>query len=409
LATVFGQVTVERLAYRASGAANLYPADGVGNLPVEKHSHGVRRLAVVESVRGSFQDAAEAIGRVSGLSVGKRQVEGLAAAAAVDVAGFYAACRSPGPSAASDVLVLTCDGKGVVMRPDALRQATAKAAAAAAPKLATRLSRGEKRYRKRMAEVGCVYDVTPVVRTPADVIHTPGRSRAERTDRPKARGKWMTASLQREVSEVVADLFAEATRRDPRHERRWLALVDGNNTQIEAIHTEAATRGVDVSVIVDFVHVLEYVWKAAWCFFDEGNPAAEAWVAEQATRILAGHAGRVAAGIRRKAGSGGGAWRKNADTCADYLTAKQPYLDYATALAAGWPIATGVIEGACRYLVKDRMDITGARWGLHGAEAILTLRALVANGDLDDYWKYHLEQEKQRNHTSRYLNNTIPA
>ena len=73
--------------------------------------------------------------------------------------------------------------------------------------------------------------------------------------------------------------------------------------------------------------------------------------------------------------------RKNADTAADYLIAKRPYLDYPTALANGWPIATGVIEGACRHLVKDRMDITDARWGLPGAEAVLLLRAVISNGD----------------------------
>ena len=91
-----------------------------------------------------------------------------------------------------------------------------------------------------------------------------------------------------------------------------------------------------------------------------------------------------------------------------YLDARQPYLDYPRALAEGWPIATGVIEGACRHLVKDRMDITGARWGLPGAEAILKLRALRSNGDLDTYWRYHLEQERRRVHETRYLNRLIP-
>lgn len=92
----------------------------------------------------------------------------------------------------------------------------------------------------------------------------------------------------------------------------------------------------------------------------------------------------------------------------DYLIRKRPYLDYPTALERGWPIATGVIEGACRHLVKDRMDLTGARWGLHGAEAVLKLRALRSNGDFDDYWRYHLAHERQRVHQSRYADNVIP-
>ena len=142
----------------------------------------------------------------------------------------------------------------------------------------------------------------------------------------------------------------------------------------------------------DFVHVLD-LWKAAWSFFDKGDPDAESWVSEQAVEILRGKAAQVAAGIRRRATTFGysPAEREGADTdtCACYLTAKNQYLDYATALAEGWPIASGVIEGACRHLVKDRMDITGARWGLDGAEAILKLRALISNGEFDQYWRYH--------------------
>ena len=94
--------------------------------------------------------------------------------------------------------------------------------------------------------------------------------------------------------------------------------------------------------------------------------------------------------------------------CATYLTNKSRYLDYPTALAKVWPIATGVIEGACRHLVKDRMDLTGARWGLSGAEAILRLRALRSNSDFEDYWRYHLAQERHRVHQSRYAGHVIP-
>ncbi|SNS21817.1 hypothetical protein SAMN06264365_11213 [Actinoplanes regularis] len=86
----------------------------------------------------------------------------------------------------------------------------------------------------------------------------------------------------------------------------------------------------------------------------------------------------------------------------NYLTAKQPYLIYRIALTMGWPIATGVIEGICRYLVKDRLAITGTRWSLSGAEAVLLLRAVITNGDFPAYWKFHLQQEHQRTHTSRY-------
>ena len=78
------------------------------------------------------------------------------------------------------------------------------------------------------------------------------------------------------------------------------------------------------------------------------------------------------------------------------------------ALASGWPIATGIIEGACRHLVADRMDITGARWSVDGAEAVLKLRAVRPNEDFDAYWRHHLERERQRVHQTRYANGVIP-
>ncbi|MCA1682323.1 MAG: ISKra4 family transposase, partial [Actinobacteria bacterium] len=381
---------------------NLYPADAALNLPTGKHSHGLRRLAAIEAGRGSFEQAGAALERVTGVRVGKRQLEALAVAAAADVAGFYAQRERPTcPDA--DLLVLTFDGKGIVMRPEALRDATAKAARTTGRKLATRLSPGEKHGRKRMAELAGVYDATPAPRAPGDVISRPGHPRTA-TPGPHARGKWLTASVTEDIPAVIAAAFDEAERRDPDHRRPWIALVDGNSAQIDAIEAEAARRQVSVTIVLDFIHVLEYLWKAAWSFFYPGDPDAEAWVAEQATKILDGKAATVAAGIRRRATRFGysPSERHGADHAATYLTNKNPYLNYPSALAGGWPIATGIIEGACRHLVKDRMDITGARWGLHGAQAILTLRALHSNGDFDAYWRYHLDQEHHRIHNTRY-------
>jgi hypothetical protein len=205
LTTVLGPVTVTRKAYRASAgtgdvgtgttsptasdtqpgpasdgtgmttgptsgvlastpsAGNLHPADAVLNLPVGRPSAGLARLAAVEAARGSFDDAQEAIERATGVQLGKRQVEGLARHAAVDVDAFYTA-RRPQPCP-DRVLGLQCDGKGIVMRPGHLRPGTAKLAAKASAKLSTRLSPGEKHGRKRMAELVAVYDLDPGPRT----------------------------------------------------------------------------------------------------------------------------------------------------------------------------------------------------------------------------------------------------
>lgn len=407
LATRFGEVRVSRIAYRARGRMDLHPVDAVLNLPAEKHSHGLRRLAAVEAARGSFADAAAAIERATTVRVGKRQVEALAAAAAVDVDAFYAA-HVPDWSAGDEVLALSFDAKGVVMRPDGLRAGTAKAAVS--QKLAGRRCKGEKRNRKRMCEVAAVFDVTAAPRTIADILPEDPKAAQPPAPAPLTSGKWLHASVSDDAAAVIAAGFAEADRRDPEHARAWIALVDGNSHQIDRIRAEAKSRKITIPIIVDFIHVVEYLWKAAWCFHPEGDPNAEQWVRAQARQVLAGRAGIVAAAIRRKATYHGldPGKRKPADIAAAYLLAKKPYLDYPTALDRGWPIATGVIEGACRHLVKDRMDVTGARWGLHGAEAILKLRTLISNGDFDQYWTWHLTQEQQRVHNSHYLGGVIP-
>ena len=415
LQTVFGTVDVTRLAYRRRGERNLYPADAVLNLPQELHSHGLRELAAIEASRGSFEDAQDAVGRVTGTRPGKRQLEQLAVSAAVDFEAFYAQpARSQTPAAAGDLLVLSADGKGIVMRPDALRPSTAKAAAKATGKLATRLSKGEKRNRKRMAEVGAIYDLTPVARTPGDIIgrdHDNDNDDTEQPASPKARNKWLTASVVDNAATVIGSIFDQAQRRDPTHERTWVALVDGAKHQIDRIQTEAKNRQVQVTIVCDFIHVLEYLWSAAWSFYPEADPAAEIWVRHKALAVLNGQAATVAAAIRRKATCLGldNRARGNADSCADYLLAKKNYLDYPHALAAGWPLATGIIEGACRHLVKDRLDLTGARWGLLGAEAILKLRALRSNDDWSQYWTFHLNQERHRVHETRYADHALPT
>ena len=157
--------------------------------------------------------------------------------------------------------------------------------------------------------------------------------------------------------------------------------------------------------------MLEYLWAAAWCFFAEADPAAEDWVRDRALAVLEGGATAVAAGLRRRANTQrlSAQKRKKADQAARYLVNKADHLDYPTALVAGWPIATGVIEGACRHLVKDRMDITGARWSAEGAEAVLKLHAVRTNDDFEADWHHHLHRERQRVHQSRYLNDLIPA
>ncbi len=287
--------------------------------------------------------------------MGKRQVEELAGLAAVDFEDFYETRRST-RSEPGDLLVLSCDGKGIVMRPDALRTATAKRAARAGPKPKVRLSREDQRNRKRMAEIGAVYDATPAPRATADILLSAAPEGHDPAPGPVAANKWLCASVVKDAGTVIARIFDEAERRDRKHRRTWVALVDGNDHQIQRIKYEAKRRRVKVTIVCDFVHVLQYLWGAANCLHPDNTQAAEQRVHQQAIRVLEGHARKVAGQVRRTATNQrlDSARRKPADDAAGYLTTLAPYLDYPTALANGWPIATGIVEGACRHLIKDR-------------------------------------------------------
>jgi hypothetical protein len=398
LATLFGTVKVTRCAWRKPGALNWCPADAALSLPAGRHSHSLAKLAALEAARGSFGAARDAVTRRCGPVIGKRQLEQAVDGAAADIPAFYAA-RVPEPCTPPTLLVLSADCKGIVMRPGALRAATAKAAARLG-KMRTRLSAGEKPNRKRMAALVTVYDAEPAKRRPHDVIAPPGGRHGSRPLRPGPRAlvKWPAGSVRDDPAEVIAAAFDEAESRDPGHLRTWVVLVDGAEHQLDLIRAEAARRAVTIHVVIDIIHVLEYIWKAAWSLHDAGDPAAEDWVAARALAVLAGDSARAAEEITDEAGSAGlpASRRTGADACARYLNARHEYLRYDQALAEGWPIATGVIEGACRHLIADRLDIGGARRGLDGAEAVLTLRAVISNGDFEKYWRFHLARAHQR-------------
>jgi hypothetical protein len=268
------------MTYGARRHGSLSPLDASLNLPEELHSHGLRRLAAVEAARGSFDAAVEAIERNTGTRLAKRQAEELVERSAQDFDAFYDRPESAEAAASeTDLLVLSLDGKGIVMRREDLREATRKAAESGQHKLDRRLSKGEKRDRKRVATVAAVYDLRPQARRPEDVLAELRPVRDASKPRPRARNKRVWASVEKRAEAVTAEVFEEARRRDPGCQRHWVVLVDGDRHQIARIRAEAKRRGVmDVTLVVDFIHVLEYLWDAAWCFFAEGDKEAERWV-----------------------------------------------------------------------------------------------------------------------------------
>jgi len=412
LETIFGTVYVDRLGYGADGVESLHPKDASLNLPDETYSLEVRRRVAEEVARSSFEEAVAAVERTTGAHVPKRQAEELAERAATDFDAFYEHRRSESATgtATGEVLVVSFDGKGVVMRREDLREATRKAAQARTHKLKTRLTRGEKRNAKRMATVAAVYTVAPFPRRPEQIIGELAGITDAGERRPRPEDKRVMASLEKTTAEVMTEIFADALHRDPERSRTWVAVVDGDKKQLRLLKQQAREHQLDLTIVLDLIHVAEYLWKAGVAFHPAGTPQLETWVQERLLRILQGRSSLVAAGMRRSATRRGleAAARKPVDTCANYLLKHRPYLRYDDFLARGLPIASGVIEGACRHLIKDRMDLTGARWSLAGAEAVLRLRAIHSSNDFDDYWKFHETQEYQRNHASRYADGAVP-
>jgi len=247
--------------------------------------------------------------------------------------------------------------------------------------------------------VAAVYTIMPYVRSPEDLI-AGCRFQREGPARPRPEQKRVWASLEKNPEEVIAEAFREARYRDPAGEKTWVSLVDGNMDQIRILQRLAKTNGIELTIIVDVAHVIEYLWKAGRAFHPESGPDLEAWVEHRLLEILRGKAGLMAGGMRRSATvcELSKKARKPVEKCATYLLNHAPYLQYDRYLAQGFPIATGVIEGACRHLVKDRMEVTGARWSLVGAEAVLRLRALRSSQDFEEYWTFHETCEHERNH-----------
>ena len=413
LETVLGRVVVPRLAYQSPGTTDLHPMDAALNLPREMYSHGIRRMVAKEAARASFDEVVEIVRDYTGSTIAKRQVEELAVRAAQDFDAFYeqrAANRDPN----EDLLVISTDGKGIVMRHDDLRDATRLAAEKSVRKLQTRLTPGEKSNRKRMAQVASVYSIARFPRTPGDILHTTRNAADVDAKRPRPVDKRVWASVEKEAHAVIREAFDEALRRDPEKRRRWVVLVDGAPKQLERVKREARRVGVEVTILLDIVHVIEYVWGAARALFGASNAKAERWVEDRLAAVLSDRSGGDVArtirwwAARHKGLDGPG--KLAVDKACDYLAdrTRTRLMHYGEALRDGLPIATGVIEGACRYLVKDRMDRTGARWSLSGAEAVLRLRALRASGDFDAYWQFHLANDKERNHASRYEDARIP-
>jgi len=288
-------------------------------------------------------------------------------------------------TAAGSILVAAVDGKGIPMvKPGG-----------AQPK--ARLTKGQKANKKRMATVATVFTRAPWVRTPQQVIESlfptsrPVSGEAPPPPRPENKRVW--ASLLKGKTAVIEEVAKEMDRRDPSRSTTRLALTDGERAlQIRV------DQKLKVTLILDLMHVLEKLWKAAYVFHPEGSLEADLWVLDRTLRILFGEVGQVVKGIRQCITKRGlsGPKRKTLNAVANYLYRNRSRMHYDEYLANGWPIASGPVEGACKNLIKDRMERSGMRWTEQMAEAIVQLRAIYLSGDFDAYWQFHIEQDQRR-------------
>jgi len=365
--SVFGEVEVKRAYYWEEGAGEGHcPMDARLNLPARKDSYVVQEWALRMGVAQSFDEMKGGLSELLGLEVPKRQLETYARDAGAAGRTFYDERQAPRPKEEGPILVVEADGKGVPMK---------KPVPAEGPK---RLKKGQKRDKKKMAWVASV--------------HTTERRRGEEED-PKPLGKEVFAELQKR-EDFGQELFERAKAREKRVKRK-VFLGDGQKDIWKLVEKLFP----DYEQILDWMHASEYLWKAAYLWLPESSPEAHTWVARQQKRFRVGTVKDVIREIRKLARDGtirGKEKRKAAGKIAAYFETNRERMRYQRYRRMGLPIGTGAVEGTCRYLVKDRMERSGMRWTVEGAQAILTLRAAYVSEHWKAFWGWYRAHEACR-------------
>jgi hypothetical protein len=387
LKTIFGSIHIDRIGYGRDGVGSLHPLDETMQLPGRSFSYELQKRMVKAAVQGPFRESAERMQDLTGMSVPIRSLEEILQDAAQDFDAFYAErLHEPWQKTAS-ILVAAVDCKGIPMvKPGN-------------PQRSVRVTKGQKANRKKMATVAAVFTPAPWVRTPEQVVESLFRTdpkkviEASQPCPPRPEHKRVWASLVKGKASVIEEVVQEIQRRDPENHKTHVALTDGERAlQI------LVSKKLKVTLILDLLHVLEKVWKAAHVFHTEGSPDAEVYARLMSLRIIEGNGSQVIKGLRQTVTKRKlfGAKRKTLLGVADYFHRNRHRMRYDQYLAQGLPIATGSVEGACKNLIKDRMERSGMRWTESMAEAIIKLRALYLSGDFDSYWAFHILRDQER-------------
>ena len=392
--SIFGELTITRVVYgtREGQKIERVPLDERLGLPEGDFSYVLEDWGQRFCLKESFAEAGRSLEMLLGLDLGRRTLEQMNRAVAGYAPAFRAAIEPPSSEEEGPLLVVTADGKGVPMRkpvPDG-------------PQPHHRPTKGEKRNKKQMACVGAVYSIKPFVRTADDILDEVVREKRAK-DRPRPQHKHVWAEMIREVEGeppvtakdgLFCQLHDELVIRNLGRDRPVICLMDGERSLWDA---RGASFPEAVGVL-DLFHVLERVWGVAHCLHKEGSDEAEAYVEERLRELLEGRVGAVIGEFRRCLTREHlrGTKRQVVRSAIEYLENNRGHLKYDEYLAAGYPIGSGVAEGACRHLVKDRLEQTGMRWTVAGAQAMLHVRALYLNDQWEDFLEFRVEQEQNR-------------
>jgi len=393
--SVFGELTISRYVYgtRETQKHEVIPLDAILALPESDFSYVLQdwdQGFCVDSSYGQSRCQIERILRIGQSVLSLEQMNGQMALAAE---GFWASEPPPTSETEGPIMVLTADGKGVPMR---------RESGSGRP---VRLKKGQKANRKRQACVGGVYTIEPFARTAEDVVNELLR-KASQEQRPRPQNKKLRAELTRPIDgqevngkDRIFGWLAEQIRsRNADHRKPILCLMDGDRALWEKVKALMAMVGVPILCILDVFHVLEYLWSAAYCFHPEGSSQAEAFVTDRLRRLLHGEVGYVIGGLRQMQTKHklSKSKRQQLSKVITYLSNNRAYMRYDVCLSHGYPIGSGVVEGACRHVVKDRMEGTGMRWCVPGAQSMLDLRAIHCNGDWDAFQKYRIKTDTRK-------------
>jgi len=392
--SAFGPTPFRRDVYatRETQRQEVVPLDAKLGMPEADTSYLLQKWSSTQYIKESYQESRTTLLGILGFAPSVNCMEDLAAGAAEHAEVYFQEQEPVDPTKEAEILVVTSDCKGVPMRRiDAPKTKRNDEESQPSRK---RLKKGEKKGQKRMACVGGVYSVAPFHRTAGEVLDEILRKERQE-QRPKPQNKRLRAVLTREVDgeeinakDVVFDWLAEEVEaRDPHERRTVVALMDGE-TKLRDLQEEKVGRAIG---ILDIWHVIEYLWKLAYCFHADGSPEAEKFVETYLRKLLEGNVNRVIGGIRQMVTKGrlSKHRRAKAEQCLNYFAERCEYMKYDEYLAAGYPIGSGIVEGACRHLVKDRMEQAGMRWRIAGAQAILSLRAIYLN---DDWSTFHADR-----------------